>query len=90
MTQYTTEQLVFRPASELPTAELNGQEVLVLNPRDGWHEGTIYAFKDNGKVYYVGIYTSLMKELTPHDCYITWALLPDSIELGSKFKKSID
>ena len=32
MSKQVTESLVFRPASELPTAELNGRAVLVFNP----------------------------------------------------------
>ena len=32
MSKQVTESLVFRPASELPTAELNDRAVLVFNP----------------------------------------------------------
>ncbi|CAI0986750.1 hypothetical protein [Serratia proteamaculans] len=47
MSKHITESLVFRPASELPTADLDGKSVLVLNPCDGWHEGHIRAFEED-------------------------------------------
>ncbi|WP_447887379.1 hypothetical protein [Serratia fonticola] len=81
-----TEQLIFRPASELPAADLNGKEVMVLNPRDGWHTGTIYTFKEEGKAYRVGIYSDRQREMLPHDFYVAWALLPDSVEMSRKFE----
>lgn len=86
MSQQVTEQLTFRPASELPTADLDGRDVLVLNPCDGWHEGEIHAWEESGEVYHVGIYTFMMDEMTPHDFYVAWALLPNSLELSEKFK----
>ncbi|HHQ6623842.1 TPA: hypothetical protein ACSTL5_000278 [Serratia fonticola] len=86
MSQRVTEQLIFRPASELPTADLDGKSVLVLNPCDGWHEGHIRAFEEDGEVYHVGIYTFMMDEMTPHDFYVAWALLPNSLELIEKFE----
>lgn len=55
MSKHVTESLVFRPASELPTADLDGRGVLVLNPCDGWHEGHIRAFEEDGEVYHIGI-----------------------------------
>lgn len=85
MSQQVTEQLIFRPASELPTADLDGKSVLILNPCDGWHEGHIRAWEENGEVYHIGIYTFMMDEMTPHDFYVAWALLPNSLELSEKF-----
>lgn len=78
MLQHIHHKLVFRPASELPTADLNGREVLICNPCDGYHIGYIRALEDEGVVYHVGVYTWLMDEMTPHDFYVTWALLPDA------------
>ncbi|WP_025118814.1 MULTISPECIES: hypothetical protein [unclassified Serratia (in: enterobacteria)] len=86
MSPRVIEQLVFRPASELPTADLDGKDVLILNPCDGWHEGHIRACEEDGEVYHVGIYTFMMDEMTPHDFYVAWALLPDSIVLSEKFE----
>ncbi|UAN58010.1 hypothetical protein [Serratia sp. JSRIV004] len=86
MSQQVTEQLIFRPASELPTADLDGKSVLVLNPCDGWHEGHIRAFEEDGEVYHIGIHTWLMEEMIPHDFYVAWALLPNSLELSEKFE----
>ncbi|AQT63682.1 hypothetical protein B0W01_06785 [Serratia marcescens] len=86
MLKHVTESLVFRPASELPTADLDDQAVLVLNPCDGWHEGYVRALEDEGEVYHVGIYTWSMDEMTPHDFYVAWALLPESIALSEKFE----
>ncbi|MVF05162.1 hypothetical protein [Serratia marcescens] len=86
MSKHVTESLVFRPASELPTADLDDHAVLVLNPCDGWHEGYVRALEDEGVVYHVGIYTWSMDEMTPHDFYVAWALLPDSIALSEKFE----
>lgn len=81
-----TEQLIFRSASELPAADLNGKEVMVLNPRDGWHVGTIYTFQEEGNVYRVSIYSDRQCEMLPHDFYIAWALLPDSVDMSRKFQ----
>ncbi|MBH3202590.1 hypothetical protein I5N04_01820 [Serratia marcescens] len=86
MSKHVTESLVFRPARELPTADLDGRGVLVLNPCDGWHEGHIRAFEEDGEVYHIGIHTWMMEEMTPHDFYVAWALLPDSIALSEKFE----
>lgn len=70
MSKLVTDSLVFRPADEKLTPEMDGKTVLVLNPCDG----------------YIGIYTWGMSELTPHDFYVAWALLPDEIELSNKFE----
>lgn len=86
MSKHVTESLVFRPASELPTADLDDHAVLVLNPCDGWHEGYIRVLEEDGEVYHIGIYTWSMDEMTPHDFYVAWALLPDSIALSEKFE----
>lgn len=88
MSKRCVEQLTFRPASEKPTADLHGRDVLVLNPCDGWHEGVIHALEGDGEVYGTGIYTWTMKEMTPHDFYIAWALLPDVIALSNKFEST--
>lgn len=86
MSKHITESLVFRPASELPTADLNEKAVLVLNPCDGWHEGYVFALEKDGEVYHVGIFTFGMEEMAPHDFYVAWALLPDSMALSEKFE----
>lgn len=86
MPRRVLEYLTFRPASEGPTADLHGRDVLVLNPCDGWHEGIIHAIEEDSAVYKVGIYTWAMEEMTPHDFYIAWALLPDSIAMSEKFE----
>jgi len=79
-------ELVFRPASELPTADLDDMSVLVFNPCDGYHIGYIRAMEEDGEIYHTGIYTWLMDEMTPHDFYVAWALLPDGIDVGACFK----
>ncbi len=56
MSKHVTESFVFRPASELPTADFDGRCVLVLNPCDGWHDGYIRAFVEYGEVYHLGIH----------------------------------
>lgn len=86
MSQQMISQLVFRPASEKPTAEMDDKDVLLYNPCDGWHIGHVRAFEENGEVYDVGIYNWLMKEYTPHDFYIAWALL-EGPEFAEKFAK---
>ncbi|MBI0275678.1 hypothetical protein I6H07_07495 [Hafnia alvei] len=86
MSRRVMEYLTFRPASETPTADLDGRHVLVLNPCDGWHTGVIRALKENDEVYDVGIYTFSMHEMTPHDFYVAWALLPDLQGLGERFE----
>jgi hypothetical protein len=37
MPQHVIEELTFGPARELLTADLDGRDVLVLNPHDGGH-----------------------------------------------------
>ncbi|WP_049792213.1 hypothetical protein [Pantoea sp. At-9b] len=86
MSKPNEQQLTFRPASELPTAELRDREVLILNPCDGYHIGYIKAFEENGEVYDVGIYTWLGKEFEPHDFYVAWALLPNIDDRDSIIK----
>lgn len=86
MSQQMTETLIFRPASELPTADLDDRDVLVYNPCDGWHIGNIRALEDDGEIYHVGIYTWGMQEMTPHDFYVAWALLPDNQPLAGHFE----
>ncbi|MGE9552948.1 hypothetical protein ACQPT2_17445 [Erwinia amylovora] len=85
MSQHLTEKLTFRPASEKPTAEMDDKDVLVYNPCDGWHEGTIHTFEEDGEIYDVGIYCFLMDEMTPHDFYVAWALLPEHEKIDKQF-----
>lgn len=59
---------------------MDGETVLVLNPCDGYHIGYVRDFDGD-----IGIYTWGMSEMTPHDFYVTWALLPDGIALGEQF-----
>lgn len=73
--------LSFRPASEKLTPEMDRKAVLVLNPCDGYHVGYVFDFDGD-----IGIYTWDMSEMTPHDFYVAWALLPNSIELSEKFE----
>lgn len=86
MSRRILEYLTFRPASEKPTVDLHGRDVLVLNPCDGWHKGVIHALEDAEGVCSVGIYTWAMKEMVSHDFYVAWALLPDTLALSEKFK----
>ncbi|MES3574248.1 hypothetical protein [Enterobacter cloacae] len=85
MTKSITEQLIFRPASEKPTEEIEGQEVLIFNPCDGWHEASVRVYRDEAEVYHIGFYPSMGEEFTPHDFYIFWALLPDWKPLREHF-----
>ncbi len=86
MPKHVIEYLVFRPASELPTVDLNGRDVLVLNPCDGYHVARVLSFEENSEAYQTGIYAWLMDEFLPHDSYVAWALLPDGIALREKFE----
>ncbi|WET16703.1 hypothetical protein P2W49_09760 [Yersinia intermedia] len=81
MPKQVIENLVFRPADEKPTSDMDGKTVLLLNPCDGYHIGFV-----RDSYGYTGIYTWLMSELTPHDFYVAWALLSDDIELSNKFE----
>lgn len=85
MSQQINEGLVFRPASELPTEDLDGRDVIVINPCDGWHIGEIRVDRD-GDDFYIGIYDWPCEQMYPHSFYVAWALLPDSIELSDKFE----
>lgn len=85
MSKHVTESLVFRPASELPTEDLDGREVIVLNPCDGWHIGEIRADRDDDD-FYIGIYDWPCEQMYPHSFYVAWALLPDGIALSEKFQ----
>lgn len=85
MSEPLIEHLTFQPASVKPTAEMDGMDVLVYNPCDGWHEGHIRVFEEEGEIYDIGIYTFLMSELTPHTFYVAWAILPDGLKLGEHF-----
>ncbi|MDX7988645.1 hypothetical protein FE392_15115 [Xenorhabdus sp. 12] len=72
MSTPVAESLVFRPASELPTLDMNGKEVLLLNPCDGWHIGYV-RFWDDG-------------EYEPRYFYVAWALLPDGLKMSDLFE----
>ncbi|MBD2804105.1 hypothetical protein ID852_05425 [Xenorhabdus sp. 42] len=82
MSTPVTESLVFRPASELPTFDMDDQEVLVYNPCDGWHIG--YVRFDDGE--YVGIYPWIGEEFKPRYFYVAWALLPDGFKIADLFE----
>lgn len=82
-------ELVFRPASELPTEDLDGKEVIVLNPCDGWHIGYIQVDKDEDDCF-IGIYYLPGEIMSPHSFYVAWALLPDGIALSDKFEGEQD
>lgn len=86
MSEQVTEQVVFRPASEKLTKELDGKWLILLNPCDGWHIAHVVAFEEGGEVYHVGAYQFAGGEFEPHDFYVAWALLPDSINLSSHFE----
>ncbi|KGT91253.1 hypothetical protein NG99_16945 [Erwinia typographi] len=85
MSQHLAHQVIFRPASEKPTAEMAGKNALVYNLCDGWHEGTIHVFEDDGEVWHVGIYAWGMEEFAPNSFYIAWALLPDNDDIDKHF-----
>ena len=78
-------ELLFRPASELPTEDLDDREVIVLNPCDGWHIGYIHVDKDEDDCY-IGIYSSPGEQMNPHSFYTAWALLPEGGDLSDKFE----
>ncbi|CDZ82944.1 hypothetical protein [Citrobacter koseri] len=86
MSQPITEQLHFRPASEKPSKEFGGRWVILLNPCDGWHIAQVLALEEDGEVYHVGVYEFAGGEFEPHDFYVAWALLPDSINLANHFE----
>ncbi|AOM39657.1 hypothetical protein [Xenorhabdus hominickii] len=77
-----TESLVIRPASEQPTPDMNGKEVLVLNPCDGWHIGYVNFWDGE----YSGIYRWIGEEFEPRYFYVAWALLPDGLKIGDAFE----
>ena len=86
MSRRVLEYLTFRPASEKPTVDLHGRNVLALNPCNGWHQGIIHALEMTHGGCKVGIYTLAMKEMAPHDFYVAWTLLPDYLDLSERFK----
>lgn len=85
MSQQKTETLSFRPASEKLTEELDGRRVILLNPCDGWHVAHIIALEEDGEVYHVGSYQFAGDEFEPHEFYVAWALLADSLSLANNF-----
>ncbi|HCH7884023.1 TPA: hypothetical protein NHT84_001809 [Raoultella ornithinolytica] len=86
MSQQITETLSFRPASEKLTKELDGRWVILLNPCDGWHVAHVIALEEDGEVYHVGAYQFAGDEFEPHEFYVAWALLPDSLSLANNFE----
>ncbi|MCB4843422.1 hypothetical protein AB7360_03305 [Providencia alcalifaciens] len=80
-----TYRISFQTRSELPTEDLDGKEVIVLNPCDGWHIGYIQVDKDEDDCF-IGIYYSPGEIMRPHSFYVAWALLPDGIALSDKFE----
>ncbi len=87
MAQAVTEQLIFRPDSEKPTREMDNVEVIVYNPCDGFHFGEISVCEDEeADDCYIGIYSWDRHEMTAHDFYVAWAVLPDGLKLGEAFK----
>lgn len=85
MSQQITETLIFRPASEKLTKDLEGRWVILLNPCDGWHIAHIIALEEDCEVYHVGAYQFAGDEFEPHEFYVAWALLPDSLTLSNHF-----
>ncbi|MBI6550682.1 hypothetical protein [Xenorhabdus lircayensis] len=82
MSAPVTESLVFRPAAEQPTPDMNDKEVLVYNTCDGWHIGYV-RFWDGE---YAGIYPWMGDELEPRYFYVAWALLPDGFKIEDIFE----
>ncbi|WP_316538098.1 hypothetical protein [Klebsiella grimontii] len=80
-----SETLHFRPASEQLTKDLDGRWVILLNPCDGWHIAHIVALEEDGEVYHVGAYQFAGDEFEPHEFYVAWALLPESLALANHF-----
>lgn len=89
MTEPVIEQLVFRPASVKPTADMDGVEVLVYNPCDGWHLGEISVIEDDDGTDppYIYIRGPHFSELEPHSFYVAWAVLPNGLKFGEHFCK---
>lgn len=85
MQGHIAEHLIFRPASETPTRDMDNVEVIVYNPCDGFHLGEISVCEDDDDCY-IGIYSWSRDEMTPHDFYVAWAVLPDGLKLGETFK----
>lgn len=52
MSKQAADSLVFHPADEKPTPDMDGKTVLLLSPCDGYHIG--YVRDSDG---YAGIYT---------------------------------
>jgi hypothetical protein len=46
VTTSIAEQLIFRPASEKSTGEMEGRNVLLFYPCDGWHEASFRVYRD--------------------------------------------
>ncbi|WP_446470807.1 hypothetical protein [Xenorhabdus stockiae] len=77
------ESLIIRPASEQPTFDMDGKEVLVLNPCDGWHIGYVHFWNEKE---YNGIYRWIGEEFEPRYFYVAWALLPDGLKVSNAFE----
>jgi hypothetical protein len=46
VTTSIAEQLIFRPAREKSTGEMEGRNVLLFYPCDGWHEASFRVYRD--------------------------------------------
>ncbi|EMJ9774429.1 hypothetical protein RGO69_001193 [Morganella morganii] len=79
-------QLEFYSADVRPTEEMDGMDVIVYNPCDGWHTGEVMAFRE-GDECDVGLYSSPGNEFTPHSFYTAWAILPDPELLDAAFPR---
>lgn len=87
MSEPVIETLTFRPASEMPTANMDGMDVIVFNPCDGWHHAVVRVCEDDKgeEPPYISIDDHYYNELRPHEFYVAWALLPESLSFGDKF-----
>ncbi|MCG3463104.1 hypothetical protein L7G72_14880 [Xenorhabdus bovienii] len=83
MSSPITEPLVIRPASEQPAFDMDGKEVLIYNPCDGWHIGYV-SFCDEGE--YSGIHPWMGAAFEPRYFYVAWALLPDGLKISNTFE----
>ncbi len=79
-------QLEFYSADVRPTEDMDGKYVIVYNPCDGWHNGSVRVYRD-GDECDIGIYPFLGDEFTPHSFYTAWAIMPDSELLDAAFPR---
>ncbi|CDG18312.1 conserved protein of unknown function [Xenorhabdus doucetiae] len=63
---------------------MNGKEVLLLNPCDGWHIGYVRFWEDGE---YNGIYPWIpIEEYELRYFYIAWVLLPDGLRISDRLE----